>query len=189
MLDAGAVFLIPIPTPVGGVVIVGEDSVTYINHWRTNTPSSAGSTDSMKNIQVAAIPTTQISSWGAIDQVISSGSLRYLLGDCKGNIFILVLRIDNDKVGALAINHLGRTNIPENINYLDNGVVYIGCTYGDSQLIRLNKGGSTPSNISGPTNNGCIDVLDSYTNIGPIVDLCVVTGDNVYSLLQIMLLH
>ncbi len=30
-LDAGASLLIPIPAPLGGVVVVGESSVTYMN--------------------------------------------------------------------------------------------------------------------------------------------------------------
>jgi DNA damage-binding protein 1 len=46
-------------------------------------------------------------------------------------------------------------------------VVYIGSTYGDSQLIKLNteKDEETGSYV---------EVLEAFTNLGPIVDFAVV---------------
>lgn len=53
--------------------------------------------------------------------------------------------------------------------YLDNGVVYIGSFYGDSQLIKLNA--------EKDESNSFISVLENYTNLGPIVDFVVVDLD------------
>lgn len=58
----------------------------------------------------------------------------------------------------------GETVTPESIAYLDNGVVFIGSTLGDSQLIRLNP---DPD----PERNSYITVLENFTNIAPIVDM------------------
>jgi DNA damage-binding protein 1 len=96
--------------------------------------------------------------------------LRYLLGDQRGNLYVLVLlKNNNGTVINISIDGLGTTSIPECISYLDNGVVYIGSVYGDSQLIRLK---SKPE----PDGNH-IEVIDSYPNIGPILDMCVVESD------------
>ena len=96
--------------------------------------------------------------------------LRYLLGDQRGNLYVLVLlKNNNGTVINISIDGLGTTSIPECISYLDNGVVYIGSVYGDSQLIRLK---SKPE----PAGNH-IEVIDSYPNIGPILDMCVVESD------------
>ena len=44
--------------------------------------------------------------------------------------------------------------------------MFIGSTYGDSQLIRL----SSEKNENG----SYIELVDRYDNLGPIVDFCVV---------------
>lgn len=45
-------------------------------------------------------------------------------------------------------------------------MVYIGSCTGDSQLVKLN----TDMDAEG----SFVEVVDTYTNLGPIVDLCVV---------------
>ena len=61
---------------------------------------------------------------------------------------------------------LGEISIPEAITYLDNGVLFIGSRIGDSQLIKLNK---TPDE-----NNSYVSVMETFTNLAPIVDMVVV---------------
>ena len=61
---------------------------------------------------------------------------------------------------------LRRCSIPESITYLDNAVLYIGSRLGDSQLIRLKP--------EFDENGEYIEILETYTNLGPIVDMCVV---------------
>ncbi|KAI3709967.1 hypothetical protein L2E82_39738 [Cichorium intybus] len=60
---------------------------------------------------------------------------------------------------------LGETSIASTISYLNNGFVYVGSSYGDSQLVK--------SNLQ-PDTKGSLEVLKRYVNLGPIVDFCVV---------------
>ena len=57
------------------------------------------------------------------------------------------------------------------LRYLDNGVVFVGSSYGDSQLIRL-----SPQPVPGPPGAPptFLEVLETFTNLGPIVDFAVV---------------
>ena len=52
--------------------------------------------------------------------------------------------------------------------YLDNGVVFVGSNSGDSQLVRLS---AQPVDEA---KDSFVEVLDTFTNLGPIVDLAVV---------------
>lgn len=61
---------------------------------------------------------------------------------------------------------LGEISIPEAVTYLDNGVLFIGSRIGDSQLIKLNK---TPDE-----NGSYVSVMETFTNLAPIVDMVVV---------------
>ena len=50
--------------------------------------------------------------------------------------------------------------------YLDGGFVYVGSQQADSQLIRL---------VAPPSPEGNhVNVVETYANLGPIVDFCVV---------------
>lgn len=100
---------------------------------------------------------------------VLSGS-RYLLGDMAGHLYMLLLIKDdkgeNPMIKDLKLELLGETTIAECITYLDNGYVYIGSRLGDSQLIRLN---TEPDE-----QNSYVTIMESYTNLGPIVDMVVV---------------
>ena len=67
----------------------------------------------------------------------------------------------------LKLELLGETTIAEMITYLDNGYVYLGSRLGDSQLVRLNS-------EADPETGSYITVIESFTNLGPIVDMVVV---------------
>lgn len=56
--------------------------------------------------------------------------------------------------------------IAECMTYLDNGVVYVGSRLGDSQLIKLNSERNEQGSY--------VEVMEVFTNLGPIVDMCVV---------------
>ena len=75
------------------------------------------------------------SCFQAFGKVDEDGS-RYLLGDHLGNLLLLVLQHDGSHVVALKTEPLGCISAPSTISYLDNGVVYIGSSFGDSQLVR-----------------------------------------------------
>jgi hypothetical protein len=61
---------------------------------------------------------------------------------------------------------LGETTIPECMTYLDNSYVYLGSRLGDSQLVRLN--------VQPDENKSYVTIVESFTNLGPIVDMVVV---------------
>ena len=90
----------------------------------------------------------------------------------------------------LAFERLGKTSSAAAISYLDNSVAFIGSAYGDSQLIKLHTEpvNSSPSssmmmmmtdddsNIVNDDDDDLpsyVEVLDEFTNLGPIVDFCV----------------
>ena len=82
----------------------------------------------------------------AYGQVDEDGT-RFLLSDFLGNLhLLLLLREDGGGSGssggggggvaALKLEPLGRTPVASTISYLDSGVVFVGSSFGDSQLIR-----------------------------------------------------
>ncbi|KAL9676917.1 hypothetical protein QQ045_005139 [Rhodiola kirilowii] len=146
-LDNGAEMLIPVPSPLCGVLIIGEETIVY---------------SSATIYKVIAIKPSITKAYGRIDP---DGS-RYLLGDHTGLLHLLVVTHDKDKVTGLKLELLGETSIPSSISYLDNGYVYVGSSFGDSQLIKLN--------LHPDSKGSFVEVLERYVNLGPIVDFCVV---------------
>jgi DNA damage-binding protein 1 len=61
------------------------------------------------------------------------------------------------------------TSVASTISYLDDGFVYIGSRYGDSQLIKL----CLQPNARGSN----VEVLETFVNLSPIVEFCVVDID------------
>ncbi|KAL6561924.1 DNA damage-binding protein 1a [Orobanche gracilis] len=143
-LDNGAELLIPVPPPLCGVLIIGEETIVYCS-------ASA----------FKAIP-TRPSITRAYGRVDADGS-RYLLGDHNGILHLLVITHEREKVTGLKIELLGETSVASSISYLDNGVVFVGSSYGDSQL-----------NLHPDAKGSYVEVLERYVNLGPIVDFCVV---------------
>jgi len=66
----------------------------------------------------------------------------------------------------ILITFLGEISIPESLTYLDNKIIYVASRVGDSQLIKLNK---KPDSFGSH-----ITILDTFMNLGPIVDMCVI---------------
>ncbi|KAK8567775.1 hypothetical protein V6N13_105725 [Hibiscus sabdariffa] len=146
-LDNGADLLIPVPPPLCGVLIIGEETIVYC------------SANAFKAIPIRPSITK---AYGRVD---ADGS-RYLLGDHAGLLHLLVITHEKEKVTGLKIELLGETSIASTIAYLDNACVFIGSSYGDSQLIKLN--------LQPDAKGSFVEVLDRYVNLGPIVDFCVV---------------
>jgi DNA damage-binding protein 1 len=72
-------------------------------------------------------------------------------------------------VSSLNLSHANdvvQTTIAECLTYLDNGVVFVGSRLGDSQLVKLN--------VEVNEQGSYIHVMESFTNLGPVVDMCVV---------------
>ncbi|KHN84948.1 DNA damage-binding protein 1 [Toxocara canis] len=158
-IEAEACMIIPIPQPYGGVIVVGREAICY--HKDANVYSA---------IAPPLIHQSQINCYGIIDR----DGQRYLLGDLSGRIFMLLLDLDvaadgTASVKDLKVELLGETSIPECVVYLDNGVVFIGSRFGDSQLVRLRM---EPS-----ANGSYISLMDTYVNLAPIRDMVVINAD------------
>jgi len=114
-LDNGAGLLIPIPLPLGGVIIIGEQTICYCN-------ASAAFVE---------IP-IQLSITKAYGMMGAHGS-RYLLSDYDGILYCLILTHVRDSVFCLELEFLGETSAASTLTYLGNDVVYVGSSCGDSQ--------------------------------------------------------
>lgn len=144
-LDNSARLLIPVP--LGGVIIVGEDTIVYC---------------SSTTIKSLSIKQSIIRAVGRVDPYGS----RYLYGDNTGALHLLAITHESGRVTGLKSHFIGETSIASTISYLGSGFFYIGSQFGDSQLLKLN----TQADASG----SFVEILEQYINIGPIVDLCVV---------------
>lgn len=152
-VDPASTLLIPVRQSPG-VIVVGESSITYVAQDASCSTS---------------IRPTLVRAYGEVDE---DGS-RFLLGDHIGNFYLLILqRNAQGKVEQLHLELLGRTSQASTITYLDTGVVFVGSSFGDSQLIKLH---SNPPDPDQPTNY--IELLDTVTNLGPITDFCVMDLD------------
>ncbi|KAJ3288595.1 DNA damage-binding protein 1a [Borealophlyctis nickersoniae] len=147
-VEPGASMLIPVPLATGGgVIVVGEQTITYISET---------------DIQTVPITPTVMKCYNQLDEE----GMRYLLGDYLGNLYVLVLFAEDGKVTELRLQKLGEVSQPSAIEYLDNGHVYIGSHFGDSQFIAL----STEQDAQG----NYVEVKQEFPNLAPISDFCVV---------------
>lgn len=156
----------------GGVLILGERQITY--H------------DTSKNV-TKILPISQFItlSYAHVYPLASKASdqdiVRYLLGDENGKIHILaVARTKNGNVTELHLETLGVTNISSSLLYLERGLVFVGSQTADSQFIQIldkpvqvDENDESEGTLLGGKNMTYVNVLDEYTNLGPIVDFAV----------------
>jgi DNA damage-binding protein 1 len=126
----------------------------------------------------------------AYGKVDPDGS-RFLLGDYQGNLYIVLLQHSEGRISDLSLERLGQTSIATSISYLDNSFVFIGSGFGDSQLIalqqtadptyvchcnepRTHRYAATDSESQLCSTGEYVQVHDTFLNLGPIVDFCVV---------------
>lgn len=154
-VETEASILIPVPSPLGGAIVIGQESIVY--H------------DGQSYVAVAPpqIKATPINCYCRVD----TRGLRYLLGDLAGRMFMLFLELHEKLDGSLAVKDLkvellGEIPIPESMTYLDNGVVFIGSRVGDSALVRLTAARGD--------DHAFVHVMETFTSLAPIVDMCVV---------------
>ncbi|KAG7242631.1 hypothetical protein INR49_020004 [Caranx melampygus] len=134
----------PLPEPFGGAIIIGQESITYHNG------------DKYLAIAPPTIktPMARATCWGTWRDPVHAALEKEELMD--GTVALKDLHVEL----------LGETSIAECLTYLDNGVVFVGSRLGDSQLVKLN----VDSNDQG----SYVAVMETFTNLGPIVDMCVV---------------
>ncbi|XP_044745823.1 DNA damage-binding protein 1 [Coccinella septempunctata] len=154
-VETDASIIIPVPSPLEGAIIIGQESIMYHD----------GNTGIV--VDPAVIKQSSIICYAKVDP----GGLRYLLGDMAGHLFMLFLEVESRGDGSnvvkdLKVELLGEIAIPECITYLDNGVLFIGSRLGDSQLVKLNT--------KADENGSYVTVMETFTNLAPIVDMCMV---------------
>lgn len=151
--------LIPVPAPVGGVIILATNSILY---------KASDVNGDVVPYSSPLLKDTVITCYGLVD---SSGE-RFLLADNDGRLLMLLLNIGEGRTGItvkeMRIDYLGETTVAESVNYVDNSVVYVGSRLGDSQLIRL---------MSTPNGGSYSVVLETHSNVGPIRDMVSVESD------------
>eukprot|EP01127_Copromyxa_protea_P023248 TRINITY_DN865_c0_g1_i1.p1 TRINITY_DN865_c0_g1~~TRINITY_DN865_c0_g1_i1.p1 ORF type:complete len:1101 (-),score=191.49 TRINITY_DN865_c0_g1_i1:52-3354(-) len=150
-VEGASEMLISLPAPFGGTLIVGEQSIIHHNG---------------ESFSSLAMKPTIIKAYGFID---STGE-RILLGDHLGGLYVLILENDQSKVTGMKLETIGQTSCPSTLSYLNKGLVFVGSTLGDSELVKLQseKDAETGEYIAH---------LERFTNLGPIVDFCVVDMD------------
>lgn len=154
------VAVLPVPAPIGGCIIIGRRLITY---------RSSGNKDDEETCPLAT--PINVRAHCAID------GYRFLIGDSGGGLHLLVLKtggqMDGSSAGAvtgLEWQRLGVTTIASTMQYLDAGVVYVGSVFGDPQVIKL-------KDTADPATGYYFDVLSTYPNLGPIVDMAVIDLD------------
>ncbi|KAF9395125.1 DNA damage-binding protein 1a [Podila verticillata] len=159
---AGAQKCIAVPQPIGGIIIMGEYSISYFNPLQRSSPLSI---------------TIEATIMNSIARVDDQGH-RYLLGDYEGNMYVLILDVNDPSAASssssagrilvtdMKFERLGSTSISEAIVYLDNHHVFVGSHLGDSQLVLLH----TEPDASGEF----LEVMETFTNVGPVIDFEVV---------------
>lgn len=144
--------LIPVPEPFGGVLVLGHQTICYHS-------GSAFITVPIQN------------TWMCAHGWVDSDGSRLLIGDHFGGLHVVILSADDagTAVKTIHVEALGETSCASSISYLDNGVVFIGSAFGDSQLIKLHP--------ERDENGSHVEVLETYDNLGPIIDMCVADLD------------
>ena len=158
--------IIPIPAPMYGLLIIGKNIISYLPQPPGgNNNSTSGSSSADKKLHIYTNDGIQMICNGQID---SNGS-RYLLSDMKGGLHVLALLSEGNNVTGLGLDQVGKTSIATSLCYLDNGVVYVGSQFGDSQLIQLHE--------SACADGSNMELLETFPNIGPILDMEIVDNN------------
>ncbi|KAL2869229.1 DDB1/RSE1 family protein [Aspergillus lucknowensis] len=118
-LDLGASHLIPVPAPLGGLLILGETSIKYVD------------ADNNEIVSQSLEEATIFVAWEQID------SQRWLLADDYGRLFFLMLVLEGSEVERWELHCLGNTSRASVLVYLGGGIVFVGSHQGDSQVLRI----------------------------------------------------
>lgn len=119
-LELGASHLIPVASPAGGLLILGETSITYYEH--------SGNVSMKRSLEEATIFVT----WEKIDDQ------RYMLADEYGRLYLLMMELNAEGlVEGWKLDLIGETSRASVLVYLDAGRVFVGSHQGDSQVIEI----------------------------------------------------
>ena len=150
----------------GGLIIVGQMQIMYISNQGTGTRVlPMDPTLMLCHTELVHHPEPSSSS--------TSTCYRCLLGDERGVLHLLDLRrhIETGAVTSIHLETMGLTSIPTSIlSFQDHGLVYVGSRFGDSQFLQFTK-------ERDPETMSYLQLLEEFTNLGPIVDFDLVDYD------------
>ncbi|KAF2230176.1 DNA damage-binding protein 1 [Viridothelium virens] len=119
-LDRGSNYLVPVPAPAGGVLVLGETQIRYFNE------------ETGEGVIQALNEATIFVAWARID------NQRFLLADDYGRLYLLMLELDgHQEVEGWHIHVLGETSRANVLVYLDAGRLFVGSHQGDSQVLKI----------------------------------------------------
>ncbi|KAF1982225.1 hypothetical protein K402DRAFT_407875 [Aulographum hederae CBS 113979] len=114
-------------------------------------------TDQLKTVPLEEA--TVFVAWERIDDQ------RFILADDYGYLYMIMLMLDNrGTVRSWNVEKLGRTSHASTLIYLGDGHVFLGSAQGDSQVISIQ--------------NSSIEVVQTFSNVGPILDFTVMDMGN-----------
>ncbi|KAG2220152.1 hypothetical protein INT45_013850, partial [Circinella minor] len=148
VVDSSDQLVAAVPSPVGGILVIGELMISYYDMHGSSKSTSINS----------MIPSTYT--------FLGSNSTECLIGDSFGNLYHLNIIINiNNSVTELILNTLGKTSVAASITFLGNNLTFIGSTLGDSVLVRVkdSTGQGHPS----------LSIVYEMPSLSPIVDFCV----------------
>lgn len=123
-LDKGVSHLIPVSTPYGGFLILGDHAIRYVDRDLTNVTTQPLEDNS-----------TIWTCWTKIDDQ------RWLLADDYGKLFFLMIETSFSEVTAWRLDPVGVASKASCLVYLDDGYVFIGSHSGDSQVVHIEEEG------------------------------------------------
>ena len=113
-------FIIPVPEPNGGVLVIGTQSILYCN----------------KN-DACLQKSPHFLKYGEINNycMIDSNGQRFLLSNTIGHLYLMILAFEKTsstevKITDIHFEKLGETVIADNMSYIDSGVIFIGSKLG-----------------------------------------------------------
>ncbi|KAK4161057.1 hypothetical protein QBC43DRAFT_303294 [Cladorrhinum sp. PSN259] len=137
---------------IGGLIVVGETSLMYIDEVTKTTVQSALH---KANIFVA---------WAEYD------ATHYFLADDYGGLHLLSILTEGVVVQGMSVDKLGSTARANQLVYLGNGLLFVASHYGDSQLLKVDLHNEEPDQLVQP--------IQTLANIGPIIDFAVMDMGN-----------
>jgi DNA damage-binding protein 1 len=84
--------MLAVPNPIGGLLFLSENSITYHNG---------------ENFTVVQLK--KPTQWCGNGKIDTNGS-RWLLGDAEGKLFVLTLTLSNEMVKSISIEEMGKVN-------------------------------------------------------------------------------
>jgi DNA damage-binding protein 1 len=135
-----------------GVVVVGQRQITFLNTGIS---------------KVVPLPFCLVVS----ATYLAHG--RFLLGDEFGNLHILTI---HQKSNGIEMETLGSCVISTSLAHVQDGLVYVASQFGDSQLVQIHQEPLQlqTDNELGDASTSFLEIIEEYTNLGPIVDFDLV---------------